>query len=49
MPILNIMQKLKNSFKAVLSGEASNQQYIIVFFTILPVTVALILFFLLKK
>jgi hypothetical protein len=43
------MQKLKNSFKAVLSGEANNQQYIIVFFTILPVTVTLILFFLLKK
>jgi hypothetical protein len=44
------MQKIKDSFKSVFLGGATNQQFVIVFFTILVVvSLVLVPFFMLKR
>ena len=39
------MKKVSDSFKAVFAGNATNQQFINVFFTLLPVIIIIVLFF----
>jgi hypothetical protein len=48
--LLNILEKIKSSFKSVFEGGASNQQFIEVFFTILLIaSLVAVPYFLLKK
>ncbi len=43
------MQNLKMAIKAVFSGDATSQQFIEVFFTIVPIALVIVLFFMLTK
>ena len=44
-----MMQKIRNSFTALFSGEATNQQVIIAFLSILVIAIPIVLFFALRE
>jgi len=43
------MQKLKGAVRAVFTGDATGEQFIEVFFIIVPIMLVVVLFFMLKK
>ncbi len=46
---LSIMQKLKGAVRAVFTGDATGEQFIEVFFIIVPIMLVVVLFFMLTK
>ena len=46
---LSIMQKLRGAVKAVFTGDATSEQFIEVFFILVPIMLVVFLFFMLKK
>ena len=45
---LNIMQKLKMAVRAVFTGDATGEQFIEVFFILVPIMLVVVLFFMLR-
>jgi len=43
------MQKLRGAVKAVFTGDATSEQFIEVFFILVPIMLVVVLFFMLKK
>jgi hypothetical protein len=43
------MQKLKGSFAAVFTGKATHEQFAITFFSVVPITLLIVMFFMLNK